>query len=570
LPTTTQGLRMDQDETSKLHFADYARPLWSRRRLILIAVIVATGGVYAYYSSKPNVYTASTPVFVKDPGDPLSGAPSLASTDRSVQNQAALLYSREIAAKVARKIGYKGTSAQLLARVSVTTREGEDFVNVIARGDTPQQSATIANAYAGEFVTLINNSQTSRIQRGLDLSRLQLRHVPPGPATQATRQTLGDQIRRLELALKVPPSLTRQIDPALPPSGPSSPKPVRNALFAFILSLMIAAGAAFGLERFDRRLKRPGDIHDVYGQPLLAVLPHSDDPAPRKGEVAVLSPEFRESFRVLRTNIELARLDSPPRTIVVSSAVPGEGKSTVVRNLALAFRETGKSVAVVEGDLRHPTLGTLFGAHGDAGLAEVLTHDARLGDVTLQVATALPGLDELVRVDGRKAPPSKANGAANGKARTATRKTPQGNVAIAEVPASLTLLLSGTRPANPPAVLASTRTVEVLDELREQHDIVLIDSAPLLAVTDTVPLLRYADAAIFVGRLGFTTRDTAKRLIEFLDRIPDVELLGIVANDLSQLDASGYGYGYGYGGYGYGDGEKRKLPATAAKQAMTH
>ena len=563
---------MDQDETSTLHFADYARPLWSRRWLILIAVVVATGGVYAYYASKPNVYTASTPVFVKDPGDPLSGAPSLASTDRSVQNQAALLYSRDIAAKVAQKIGYNGTPAQLLARVSVTTREGEDFVNVVAHGDTPQQAATIANAYADEFVTLINTSQTSRIQRGLDLSRQQLKSVPPGPATQGTRQTLGDQIRRLELALNVPPSLTRQVDPALPPSGPSSPKPVRNALFAFVLSLLIAGGAAFGLERFDRRLKRPSDIHDVYGEPLLAVLPHTDDPAPAKGGVAVLSPEFREAFRVLRTNIELARLDAPPRTIVVSSAVPGEGKSTVVRNLALAFRETGKSVAVVEGDLRHPTLGALFGASGDAGLAEVLTHDARLSEVTMQVATALPGLDELVRVAGGKEAPSKANGDGNGRAaRIAARKAASAgaNGALAEKPGSLTLLLSGARPANPPAVLASARAVEVLNELRDNHDVVLIDSAPLLAVTDTVPLLRYADAAIFVGRLGFTTRDTAKRLIEFLDRIPDVELLGIVANDLSQLDASGYGYGYGYGGYGYGygEGDKPRLLAKAAKHA---
>jgi Mrp family chromosome partitioning ATPase/capsular polysaccharide biosynthesis protein len=563
---------MDQDETSKLHFADYARPLWSRRWLIIIAVVVATGGVYAYYASKPDVYTASTPVFVKDPGDPLSGAPSLASTDRSVQNQAALLYSRDVAAKVAGKMQYKGTSAQLLSRVSVTTREGEDFVNVVARGDTPQQAATIANAYAGEFVTLINDSQTSRIQRGLALSRQQLKSVPPGPATQGTRQTLGDQIRRLELALKVPPSLTRQVDPALPPSAPSSPKPLRNALFAFVLSLLIAGAAAFGLERFDRRLKRPSDIHDVYGEPLLAVLPHSDDPAPAKDGVAVLSPEFREAFRVLRTNIELARLDEPPRTIVVSSAVPGEGKSTVVRNLALAFRETGKSVAVVGGDLRHPTLGALFGAYSDAGLAEVLTHDARLSEVTMQVATALPGLDELVRVAGGKEAPSKANGAGNGRAaRIAARKAASAgaNGALAEKPGSLTLLLSGARPANPPAVLASARAVEVLNELREQHDVVLIDSAPLLAVTDTVPLLRYADAAIFVGRLGFTTRDTAKRLIEFLDRIPDVELLGIVANDLSQLDASGYGYGYGYGGYGYGDTEQPKLP-TRAKQATKH
>jgi len=561
---------MDTDQT-KLHFADYARPLWSRRWLILIAVVVATTGVYAYYASQPKVYTSSTPVFVKDPGDPVSGVPSLQSTDRSVQNQAALLYSRDIAASVARKIRYRGTADEMLSRISVTSREGEDFVNVGARGDTPAEAARIANGYAAEFVTLVNTSQSSRLKRALDLTRTQLRRVPKGPATLPTRQSLGEQIRRLELALEVPPSLTKQVDLALPPASPSAPKPARNAIFAFVLSLLIAVGAAFGLERFDRRLKRPADVHDVYGHPLLAVLPHSDSPAPMSGDIAALSPEFREAFRVLRTNIELARLDAPPRTIVVSSAVPGEGKSTVVRNLALAFRETGKSVAVVEGDLRHPTLGAMFGVHGDAGLTDVLAQTATLDEVAVRVGAELPGLDELIRADSGTTRTARAAVPANGGGGTATKPKPATNGAKAnghkDVPGSLTLLLSGAKPANPPAVLASERLVEVLDELSAQHDIVLIDSAPLLAVTDTVPLLRYADSAVFVGRLGFTTRDTAKRLVEFLERIPDVELLGIVANDLSQLDASGYGYGYGYGGYGYGDGEDPKVPAKRVKSS---
>lgn len=554
---------METDESTKPHFADYARPLWSRRWLILIAVVVATGGTYAYYASQTKVYESSTLVFVKDPGDPVSGVPSLQSTDRSVQNQASLLYSRDIAATVAEKIGYRGTPDALLARLSVTSREGEDFVNVTARSDDPKEAATIANAYAEQFVTLVNSSQSSRIKRALDLSRTQLKRVPPGPATLATRQTLGDQIRRLELALEVPPDLTRQIDPALPASAPTSPKPARNALFAFVLSLLMAAAAAFGLERFDRRLKRPSDIHDVYGHPLLAVLPHSSDPAPMHHDVAALSPEFREAFRVLRTNIELSRLDGPPRTIVVSSAVPGEGKSTVVRNLALAFRETGKSVAVVEADLRHPALGSLFGVTGGAGYTDVLVNAAHLDDVTLHVGSELPGLEELIR----RPPRSKAARAANGKGGAATGAKPatNGGGAHDEPSGALTLLLSGPKPANPPAVLSSDRAVEVLDALRDSHDIVLIDSAPLLAVTDTVPLLRYADAAIFVGRLGYTTRDTAKRLVEFLARIPDVEVVGIVANDLSQFDASGYGYGYG--SYGYGDKEQPKASAKKTKQA---
>src|ERR1700754_2240740 len=352
---------MDTATSQQPHIADYLRPLWTRKWLILLAVAVATGGVYAYSASKPKVYRSGTLVYVKDPGDPVNGTPSLQSTDRTVSNQASLLYSRETAATVAQKIGFDGTPGDLLRRISITSKVGQDFVNVVAEGRTPEEAATIAHGYAKEFVEFINNSQSDRVKRALDLTRQQLRDVPRGPANGATRANLQAQVQRLELASDVPPTITRQIDPATPPATPAEPRPVRNAIFALVLSLILAIGVAFGLERFDRRLKRPDQVEPLYKAPLLATLPHTDKPAPMKNGVATLGPEFQEAFRVLRTNIELARLDAPPRTIVVTSAVPGEGKSTVVRNLALAFRETGKRVAVVEADLRHPSLAGLFG-----------------------------------------------------------------------------------------------------------------------------------------------------------------------------------------------------------------
>lgn len=532
---------------SQPHLADYLRPLWGRKWLILVAVVVATGAVYAYYARQAKVYTTSTLVYIKDPGDPVTGVSSPQSTDRAVQNQAALLYSRDTAAAVGQRIHFAGSAEQLLRRVAITSKAGEDFVNIAAQGSSPQESALIANSYAAEFVKLVNSALSSRVKRALDFSRQQLAALPDGPATALSRQNLNDQIARLQLAAEVPQTVTRQVDKALPGNAESAPKPLRNALFALVISLVLALAAAFGLERFDRRLKRPEEVESAYDKPILAVLPHTTRPLPSTDRGAAMSPEFREAFRVLRTNIELAQLDSPPRTIVVSSATPGEGKSTAVRNLALAFRETGKRVAVMECDLRHPTLGQLFGVNAGPGLTEVLTNNAALDAVTLQIAAALPGLDELVRLHAeRGAQPLSA--AANGGG--------NGNGGVARHTGSITLLRAGTRPANPPAVLASERTGEVLAALRESHDIVLIDSAPLLAVTDTVPLLRYADAAVFVARLGYTTRDTAKRLVEFLDRIPDVNVLGVVANDMSAFEASGFGYGYGYGGYGYGDTEK--------------
>lgn len=550
---------MEPKTTTQPRITDYIRPLASRWWLILIAVVVATGGVYAYYAHKPNVYSATTLVYYQDPGDPVTGLPNPAqSTDRVVEDQATLLYSRATAAAVAAKIGYRGMLQALLQQVTISSKQGQDFVQIAVQAGAPGEAATIANAFAQRLGSSLSNSVIVRTASALKTSKNQLTQLPRGPASDAQRADLLAQINRLQLELQNPPTVARQVDPAVPPTSPSAPKPARNALFAFVLSLVGAIGVAYGLERFDRRLKDPDELENAYGRPLLAVLPHTGDPAPMRDGEPALSSDFREPFRVLRTNIELASVDAPPRTIVISSAMPGEGKSTVVRNLALAFREAGKSVAVVELDLRHPALGPAFGVPPGPGMTEVLRHESELDDVALPVAVGLPAADELLtEAADRQAHNggSGGNGARGGNRGSGRdggsgrngAKRRNGPVPLGS---DVTLLLSGSRPANPPAVLASERLAKVLDDLRERHDVVLIDSAPVLAVTDTVPLLRYADAALFVGRLDVTTRDTAKRLMEFVARVPDLNLLGIVANDLSRHEVGSYGYGYGYESYG--------------------
>lgn len=529
---------METESRTQPRITDYLRPLTARWWLIVIAVVVATGGVYAYYAHKANVYTTSTLVFYQDPGDPVTGLPSPQSTDRTILNEAQLLNSRDNAAAVAKTIGFSGPPEDLLSAVSISSKTGEDFVQITAQAGDPQEAARIDNAFAQQFMASLNDAYKSRLRGLLKLSQQQLSQTPGGVASDAQRANLLSQINRLQLDARFPTNPAQQVDPALPPSSPSSPKPLRNAFFAFVLSLVAAIALAYGLERFDRRLRKPEEFEEVYARPLLAVIPHTDNPVPISGGMAALSTDFREPFRTLRTNIELAAVDAPPRTILVSSAMPGEGKSTVVRNLALVFHEAGKRVAVVDLDLRHPALAPLFGATLAPGMTDVLRRDKKLDDVIQPIGTGLPELDDLLRVDAGEGPASNGANGANGH-----------GAGPAHVP-GLTLLLGGAPPANPPAVLASNRVVQVLDELRAHYDIVLIDSAPVLAVTDTVPLLRYADATLLVGRLGVTTRDTAKRLADFVARVPGVNVLGVVANDLSRLDAGTYGYGYGYGSDG--------------------
>jgi polysaccharide biosynthesis transport protein len=544
---------METQTNTQPRLADYVRPLTSRWWLILAAVVVATGGVYAYYVRKPNVYTASTIVYVTQPGNPVTGVQAAAPTDRDVADAAALLASNQNAAAVARRIGYSGSPQSLLASVDITSKQNEDFVQVSAQSASATEAAAIVNGFAHQFVTSLTNAYTTQIGDAIHTAKQQLGQAPPGVAGEVARSDLTNQLYTLEQEQAVPTTIAEQVNSAPVPATPTSPKPVRNALFALLLSLVGAIAVAYGLERFDRRLKDPEDMEAAYGAPLLAVLPHTDAPAPVLAGEPVLGSDFREPFRVLRTNIELASVDAPPRTIVISSAMPGEGKSTVVRNLALAFRETGKRVAVVDLDLRNPALARLFEVPLTAGITDVLRRDTTLDAASLQIGSGLPTFDELVEASSGD---TKRTGSKNGVSNGHNGSSPHG--------AGLTLLLGGARPANPPAVLASDRVTQVLDELREHYDLVLIDSAPVLAVTDTVPLLRYADAALFVGRLGVTTRDTAKRLIEFLDRVPGVNTLGIVANDLSRLEAGAYGYGYGYG---YPTQEPKRRRRRAAAEA---
>ena len=558
---------MDQANTAQPRIADYVRPLVARWWIILIAVVAATGGVYAYYAHKPNVYSTNTLVYYQDPGNVVDGTPNPQQTDRTVIDAATLLDSRPNAASVAQRIGYRGGAEALLQQVSVGSKTGSDFITISVNAGNPHQAAAITNAFAQSLVASLDNGVRYQIESALRLTETQLSQAPRGAAGLDQRSTLQAQLTRLQLALNVPTLVAQQVDTALPPTSPSSPKPTRNAIFAFIVSLLCAVALAYGLERFDRRLKTPDEMEASYGRTLLGVLPHSDDPAPMVDDAPALAADFREPFRILRTNIELESLDTPARTIVVSSAVPGEGKSTVARNMALAFRESGQSVAIVDLDLRNPQLPKLFGVTRNIGITDVLRHDLTIEEAAIEIEARLSSFDELFEAmrTGRPAPKSgslsdgKTDGAGNGKSANG-RAGENGHGRHA----GITLLCTGPRPANAPAVLASERLAEVLNQLRDEYDVVIIDSAPLLAVTDTVPLLRYADAALFVGRLDVTTRDTAKRLVEYLERIPDLNLLGIVANDLSRGDVSGYGYGYGYG-YGAYDEEALDKPVSEPK-----
>jgi polysaccharide biosynthesis transport protein len=506
-----------------LELRDYVRPIWLRKWLILAILVVATGGTYAYFNHQPKKYRASTKVFFQATNVSALLNPDVSiEPDRDLLDQATLLSSRDTAEAVAKQIGYRGRATDLLGSIVAQPATGSDFIQLVAVRPTAAHAAAVANAFATVFIRTRSAEVRSAIRKRLTSSESQLRALARNGSDATARQDLRSQIRQLQAALNLPGGIARQVDPALAPRYPFSPRPKRNAVFAAILALMAGLGLAFGLERFDRRIKRLADVGPAYGLPVLTAFPSVDNPARFEDGVPVVGQRLKEPFRSLRTAIQLSAVDRPPRIIAVTSGVSGEGKSMIVRNLALVYHEAGSRVAVVDFDLRRPTQPRLFGVEVSQGFTDVLVGDLSLREGLTPIMTAGPAGD-------RESSPRAV----------ATSMGSEGNGAGSGL-GSLVLLPGGGSNTHLDAVIGTDRLGHLLRELSDEFDVVLIDTSPLLAVTDATALLAEADAVVLVARIGTTTTTTATRLVELVRRVPTARIAGVVANDVAATDTQDY------------------------------
>ena len=303
----------------------------------------------------------------------------------------------------------------------------------------------------------------------------------------------------------------RVISTATPPGGPSHPKKTRAALLAIILSGMLGVGLAFLLEHLDNGLQTGRDVEQALGLPHLVSLPAT--PAEKGADGKVMSPQdyllvkplsaFSESLRSLRSALQLSNVDNPPTVILFTSALPNEGKTTTSAGFARAAAASGLKVALVDCDLRHPSVHKAFGLkRPEAGLVELLAERLDLAQV-------------LIR----------------------------------DPKSELDILPIATGTANPPDVLGSTQMRLLLDRLKADYDLVVLDSAPVLPVSDSRVLSRIADETVFVVRWNETPKDAAQAAIREL-RLYDANIAGAV---LAVVDTAAQAkYGYGDGGYYYG------------------
>jgi Mrp family chromosome partitioning ATPase/capsular polysaccharide biosynthesis protein len=527
-----------EPQSNPLSLQRYIRPIWRFKWMTLAVVIGVTAGSYYYAQRKPKQYRATTRVILlASPQE--QQLPNVFATavpnDRVTADEAVLIVDPATAGIVARILHYRGDPFALLSGVSATPVLNADFIDISAVNRSPIAAARIANGFANAFAQERRNQVLSEVKQTIATDTRQLNTTPPtSAANRTTRTGLIASINQLGAALNLPGSPVQQVTPAAVPGSPFAPRPKQIAVFAFVIALILSILAAFGLERFSDQLFELEDLESGYGQPVLAMLPHAGRANPvSKGKVTV-APELREALRTLRTSLDLLG-SGGHRTLLIVSALPNEGKSTVTRNLAMAYAESGKRVVVIESDARKPGLAKMCNARAEPGLTQVLAGSATFEDSRQSIP-----LDQAF---GTESSPASTNG--------------QGAVE-GLITGSFTLLSSGPPVHNPPGLLNSPQMLELLREVREKFDIVLVDSAPVLAVSDALPLLPEVDGVIVVTRLGLIRRNAARRFLDVVGRVEGHNILGVVANDVRISDLS-----YGGAGSYYGD-EAKASTKTAA------
>jgi len=500
----------------------YLKVIWRRKLLFLVFLVAVPGIAYFITSREQKVYQSS--VLLQEGALPVdtslftSGtapAPNATPDPQTLGGEARVIETTAVARLAARQLPPRALKAvTLLSSVTATADPSTGFITVAAKASTPSMAAEIANAFGAAVVKLRKAQAVGLLTTAVDQITAQLGQLHKSDAVG--RSQLSGQLQRLRALLAAQGSNAQVLQAAVPNTSPVSPRIVRVVALGLVGGLLLALGAVFVAEAADRRIRHPEDLEELTGLPLLAVIPHGAFPG-RKA-----TSHADEPFHMLRSTLMFFNVERPLSTILIASPVKGDGKTTVATGLAVAAAQGGRDVILVDADLRRPQASSRLGVAGDAvssghGLAAVLTGQLSLGDALVDVRI---GDDET---DGQIS---------------------------AKMQGRLRLLPAGGTPPNPSELIASGRMQDLLSEIVQMTDLVLIDTNPLLRVSDSLPLLDSVSGVVLVAKLNSTTRDAVRRLQKTIANTT-ANVLGVVATDAKGGLYGRFGYGSGYGYYGY-------------------
>ncbi len=494
-----------------------------RRRALWILLCFALVAVAAYgfskYQTKQYTATASLVFSNNQLGQQVAGLAVASSTSQQAQENTNLKLVKlgDMARKTAAALGQGLTQQQVSARLSVSGEGESNIVNVSATATSPVLAAAIANTYADQFVTEQQNSNHAYYASALALVNKQLAGLSPRQRGGTAGLALENRAQSLGTLAELRNGNVQVAQAATAPTSPSSPRVSRNTFLGGVVGLLLGLVVAFLLERFDRRIREPKDLEAIYCLPLLGVVPESAalsrSASNRKNAKEALPASEAEAFHLIRAHLRYFNVDRELRTLLVASAAPGDGKTTVARHLAGAAARMGTRVLLIEADLRRPTLAAQLDVYSGPGLADLL-----IGMVSLNDAIQSIDFDQSAGQGSR------------------------GRMLDA-------LVAGAALPPNPGELIESHAMESLLEQVRSTYDLVVIDTPPLTAVSDAFPLLRKVDGVIVVGRVGRNRRDIAERLHATLMGA-GAPLLGVVANGVKSGRLGAYGYAYDYAPHG--------------------
>ena len=514
-------------DTHPATLSDYLAVL-RRRKWLIIVPIVAAVVAFKISAAQPAVYEAQATVLVNRSAGVVASVTSIqdpAATDstRFLSTLADVARSPKLALRVAEATGVPGmTPGQVLGSSSVSPKADADVLVISVSSGNSREAVLLANAYAEEFTRYKTELDTARINDAIRALEARTKTLQErGDVTSPAYQTLVQQQGELETLGKLVANSTSVLEPATG-AGQIAPHPRRNLILAGLAGLVVALGLAFLIDALDRRVRTPEEIEQLLGIPLLQRVARPARRLRRKRKLVMLTEPASaaaEAYRKLRGTIEFVNFQrgGAIRTIMFTSAGPREGKSTTVANLAVALARAGRRVALVDLDLRRPSLHLFFGVRPQPGFADVVVGGTTLASGLRHMS--LPPVGKSAPVADRNGRPPAAAIPSNGRF---------------DVASTLHLLPGGTIPPAVGEFLAGDGVSALLGEFREQFDVVLVDAPPLAMVGDAKTLSAAVDAIVVVTGVGID-RKLVRELAHELQncRAPGV---GFILTGLSRTD----------------------------------
>lgn len=449
---------------------EYLKVINKYKWLIVLGTLVCLVAMLIITAYMPPIYETSIQLLVSQKQAIFNGNSSttgdayqaILMSERLAKTYSQMLENRSTAEKVIERLSLPISPVELVKKVNAEPIRDMQLILVTVQDKDPARAQLVANALGEVFGKIVED-------------------------IEAKKQGSGNIQSQVSISV---------VEPAVEPLDPVKPKPVQNAILALLVGLVTSTGFAFLLNYLDTTIKETEEVERLSGLISLGLIPTIQ----KNGEELVIKTESQslaaEAFRMLRTNLQYINFESTIKTIVVTSAGMGEGKTLFSANIAAVMAYSGNKVLLVSCDMRRPRLHQIFGLTNETGLASALIEASSVQKVIQR--TCIKDLD---------------------------------------------IVVSGPTPPNTVDLLESERMRQFLEGASQSYDYIIIDSPPITMVTDALVLATYADGVVMLARQGMTKKQAFTNAKASLDKV-NAHILGFVINAVNSTSSDYNNYGY--------------------------